>query len=235
MNPSSDSPVYAFLKNPSMVDFPGHLAGVFFVTGCNFHCGFCHNAVLMGRRQQGIGWTRLDAACRQFLENWADAAVITGGEPTLDPGLTGLIEWFRKFGWSVKLDTNGSRPDVLRECLPRLDYVAMDIKAGPTRYAALTGWTDLAGIAESIALIKDRAYGYEFRTTVIESIHDDEQMEEIGRLVHGATRFVLQPFVPREGLPDPEFSKIPRTSPDTLERMRCIMRPHAAEVLVRGS
>ena len=234
MNASSDSPVYAYLKNPSMVDFPGHLAGVFFISGCNFRCGFCHNAALMGRRQQSLSWIGLDSVCRKLRENWADAAVITGGEPTLDERLPDLIRRFRDSGWAVKMDTNGSKPDVLRACLPLLDYVAMDIKAGASKYADLTGWIDLATILESIALIRTQARDYEFRTTIVEPLHDDEQMREIGEMIGGARRYVIQPFVPREGLPRAEFETVPRTSPDALERIGRLMQPCAAQVLIRG-
>lgn len=234
MEPGSDSPVYAFLKNPSMVDFTGRLAVVLFISGCNFRCGFCHNPDLMRRKQKGLPWARLRDACTGFRSHWVNAAVITGGEPTLDPDLPELIRFLRSFGWAVKLDTNGSRPDVLRACLPELDYVAMDIKAALNSYPALTGHAQTADIEASISLIKSEASAYEFRTTIIEPVHTDEEMKGIGALVAGAKRYVIQPFVPQPNLPDPGLSDIPRTSPDRLRDIARLMGPFVKELAVRG-
>jgi pyruvate formate lyase activating enzyme len=163
-----------------------------------------------------------------------DAAVITGGEPTLRADLPDLIQFFRKSGWAVKLDTNGSRPGVLRECLPLLDYVAMDIKAGLGGYPELCGFEDVARIRESVEAIKGGAKDYEFRTTVIASFHTDEQMREIGELIRGARRYVLQPFLPKEQLPDAELRALPRTQESRLLALRDLLAGCAAEILVRG-
>ena len=88
-----DSPVYAVLEKPSMIDFPGSLCGVFFLSGCNFSCGFCHNATLMGTKQAGLTWERLDEICKKFKADWVDAVCITGGEPTLSADLVKLIRF----------------------------------------------------------------------------------------------------------------------------------------------
>jgi pyruvate formate lyase activating enzyme len=232
---SAQSPVYSFLDRPSMVDYDGHLAAVFFVSGCNFRCGFCHNAALLGAPRIGLDWERLAAACTRFRDGWVDAAVITGGEPTLHDGLAPLVAFFRRLGWTVKLDTNGSRPDVLERCLPELGCVAMDIKAGLDAYPAVTGFADTASIARSVDLLRTRAPDVEFRTTVIETIHDDAQMRAIGELIAGARRYALQPFVPRADLPDSRLRAAPRTSPDRLEALRALMQPYCREVVVRGA
>jgi pyruvate formate lyase activating enzyme len=162
------------------------------------------------------------------------AAVITGGEPTLCEDLPDLVGCFRERGWAVKLDTNGSRPDVLRPLLPKLDYVAMDVKAGPDRHAELTGFSDVERIRESIALIRESGVAHEFRTTLIEPFHDDEQLEQIAAMVAGARRYVLQPFVPREEMPDPGYRALLRTAPDRLAEAQRLMDGCADEVLVRG-
>jgi pyruvate formate lyase activating enzyme len=227
------SPVYAFQRNPSLVDFTGHLAAMFFISGCNFRCGFCHNAELVPRRD-GMHWARLETACMRFCSDWVTAAVISGGEPTLDPGLPDLIRFFKRFGWAVKLDTNGSRPDVLRACLPLVDYVAMDIKTAPDAYAGLTGFGNAAAIAESIALVKAHAADYEFRTTVIDGHHDAARLDAVAALVRGARRYVLQPFVPRETCLDPRFRAQARTSADRLRAVQAHFAPHVAEVLARA-
>ena len=235
MKASVDSPVYGFLKNPSLVDYPNRYAAVFFVSGCNFRCGFCHNPELLEAKSRRIGWDRLAETCRAFSENWVNGAVITGGEPTLAPGLPDLIEFFKGLGWAVKLDTNGWNAAVLEACLPILDYTAMDVKADRAGYEELTGFADVERIAESVAVIKDQAADHEFRTTIIQDFHTDGRMRGIGSLIEGARRYVMQPFVPREGLPDPAFESMARTSPDRMRELEGLMRPYAREVCVRGA
>ena len=231
---ASLSPVYAYLRRPSLVDFRSHLAAVFFVSGCNFRCGFCHNAALLGQPRPGMPWSRLAEACTRFRDNWVDAAVITGGEPTLAGELTALIQFLKGFGWAVKLDTNGSNPDIVRRCLPLVDYVAMDVKAGPSRYAELTGCPDTESIRASVRLIMQEARDYEFRTTLIDPFHDDDQVHEIGSLLNGARRAVLQPFVPKEDLPNPGLRALSRTSPDRLREARDLLRGCAQHVTILG-
>ena len=228
------SPVYGHLRNPSMVDFAGHMSAVFFVSGCNFRCGFCHNADLMHQAETGLRWDYLEHVCQTFLANWVDGAVISGGEPTLSDALDRLIALFRRMGWAVKLDTNGSRPDVLRACMDRVDYVAMDIKAGLSGYPDLTGFEDTGRLRESVTLVQQNARDYEFRTTVIEPFHTDAQMHEIGSLIKGARRYVLQPFVPRDNLPDEALSAVPRTSQPRMQQLKEIMSAYADEISVRG-
>lgn len=239
MKRGSDEPggtsLYAFLKQPSMVDYPGRMAAVFFTTGCNFTCGYCHNPLLMRRRQVGLTWERLEAVCREFTDNWTTAAVITGGEPTHAPDLGEITAFFKKIGWLVKLDTNGSRPDVLGVHLSEVDYVAMDVKAGASRYRELTGFADVERILESIEVLKSGGTDYELRTTLIESFHDDAQLLEMAGMIRGAKRYVLQPFVPKEEMPDEEYRTLPRTSPSRLEEARDLMRDCAEEVLIRGA
>ncbi|MCU0857303.1 MAG: anaerobic ribonucleoside-triphosphate reductase activating protein [Pontiellaceae bacterium] len=230
-----ESPVYAFLERPSMIDYPGCLCGVFFTSGCNFSCGFCHNAALMGRKQCGLPWSRLDEICRKFKKEWVDAVCITGGEPTLAPDLIKLITFFRNFSFKIKLDSNGSRPDVLRECLPLVDYVAMDIKAGLSGYPELTGFTRTETIAESVKLILSSGTDHEFRTTVIEPFHTDAQMIEAGELIRGARRYCLQAFVPQDTLPDPRLRETRRTTPARLRQLEQLMKPYAEKIIIRGA
>jgi pyruvate formate lyase activating enzyme len=217
-----------------MVDFEGHLSAVFFVSGCNFRCGFCHNPSLRDASREGVGWDRLKEACSEFRENWVDAAVVSGGEPTLHAGLFDLIGFFRDFGWAVKLDTNGSCPETLGRCLTAVDYVAMDVKAAPAEYSGLTGYSATDNIAGSMDLIRRGARDYEFRTTVIECFHTDDQMRQIGEMIRGAKRYVLQPFVPRDNLPDRTLAALKRTPPERLDFLRDLMSDYAVEVLVRG-
>ena len=233
--PQGESPVYALLEKPSLIDYPGCLCGVFFISGCNFSCGFCHNALLMGKKQQGIPWSRLDEVCRKFKNEWVDAVCITGGEPTLAADLIQLIEFFRGYGFKIKLDSNGALPDVLKECLPLVDYIAMDIKAGLSGYPELVGFTRTEKIAESVKLIMSSGVDHEFRTTIIEPFHTDEQMIEAGELIKGARRYCIQPFIPKDNLPDLRLRETKRTTPARLRRIEQLMKPYAKEIIVRGA
>ena len=229
------SPVFGFRKQPSMVDFPGRMAAVFFTTGCNFHCGFCHNAGLLGEPRPGYPWERLRGVCSRFLDQWVDGAVITGGEPTLAPELPELVAFLKGVGFAVKVDSNGSRPEVLAQLLPDLAYVAMDVKCGLSSYPEFVKFPDTGKIAQSVDLLRGSGVPYEFRTTVVQSFHTDEEMRAIGRLINPARRYVLQPFVPRDDLPAPAFRREPRTPPDRLDYLGDFMRVFAAEVVVRGA
>lgn len=227
------SPVAAYLKQPTLVDFPGRLAAIFFLSGCNFRCGYCHNAALLAAHREGMTWERVEQACIHFRKHWADGVVITGGEPTLSPALPELIRRLKRHGFAIKLDTNGSRPDVLATVLAEVDYVALDIKCSQATYPRLTGFTEVELIAQSLALIRTHARAYELRTTLLEEFHSDADLHEVGQWIDGASRLVLQPFLPREDLPDPELRLRARTPPDRLRAAADILRPHVREIICR--
>jgi pyruvate formate lyase activating enzyme len=232
---TAESPVFGCLEKPSLVDFPDRMALVLFVSGCNFRCGFCHNAALLAERRRGLAWTRLEEICRRFRENWVDAAVISGGEPTLTEELDDLIRFLHGHGFAVKLDTNGSKPERLLALLSELEYVAMDVKCSLPRYAELTGFEQPQLVADSIAVIRDQAADYEFRTTVIEGFHNNAEMRAIAALIRPAKRYVLQPFIPRPEVNDPELRQRPRTSSERLQEIRALLGDCAEQVLVRGA
>jgi len=231
--PSSLSPVAAYLKQPTLVDFPGRLAAIFFLSGCNFRCGYCHNAALLAAHRAGMPWDRIEEACVQFRKHWADGVVITGGEPTLAPDLPELIRRLKRHGFAIKLDTNGSRPDILAAVLKDVDYVALDIKCSQATYPRLTGFAEVNRVAQSLDLLRTHARAYELRTTLLEDYHTDADLREVGRWIDGASRLVLQPFLPREDLPDPELRGRPRTSPDRLRAAADLLRPHVREIICR--
>jgi len=219
-----------------MVDYPKHFAAVFFISGCGFSCGFCHNAALMGKQQAGLSWDKLEAACSKFKKDWVNGVVITGGEPTSASNLVELIRFFKeRFGFDVKLDTNGSNPARLAECLPLVDYVAMDVKCGFSAYAQVAGFSNTGKIQESIDLIRAEAKDYEFRTTVIETVHTDEQIDEVKEIIDGSKRYALQAFIPRDELPDPTYRTLPRTTSARLHEIKDRMAGCAEEILLRGA
>jgi pyruvate formate lyase activating enzyme len=185
----------------TLSDFPGKVAAILFLRGCNFRCGYCHNPSLVNG---GSG----NGDCSESFFNLLnrrkgklEGVVITGGEPTIFGGVTSLIEKIKRMGYQVKLDTNGSCPGVLEVLFSRrlVDYVAMDIKGPPEKYSEIAGRpVEMADIRKSIRLIRDSGIDYEFRTTVVREQLSIEDLVECGRLIEGAKRYILQEFVARE-------------------------------------
>ena len=220
-----------------MIDFEGHLSFLVFLSGCNFRCGFCHNAALMAERQAGLSWKRVGDACIHLRQTaWITGVVISGGEPTLHAELPELIRFFKSQGLAVKLDTNGSQPGILEQLLPEVDAVAMDIKCRPDRYPDFVGWARPDAIRQSVQLLlrQDRVQ-VEFRTTVLPEIHTPEEMRAIGTLLTGARSYTLQPFHPRHDLPDPALRTRERTPKSLLLTLaEQLQREFALPVQVRG-
>ncbi len=231
------SPVYALLKKPSLIDFPGRMCRVLFVAGCNMNCFFCHNPELLQPKEVRIEWDRLRQVLRSSREQWVDSVCISGGEPTLHPQLPELIEQVKSLGFRVKLDTNGTSPAVLRQVLPQLDYVAMDYKAPLARYDQFSGCQsiDRDKIIESVSLIARSGIEYEFRTTVVEDWHSEDDMRAICRELSGARRYRIQGYVPpRHGDNGGNDFPARRTSMKTLRRYEQICREYFPDTLIRG-
>lgn len=234
--PDGISPVHAISRQASLVDFPDRMAALLFLQGCNFRCGFCHNPSLLspGTPDTALPWTTLKAHCDAFKHNWVDAVVVTGGEPTLHPDLPTLLQALKSWGFHIKLDTNGSCPDVLGRILPHVDYVAMDIKFAPEDYSGGCHFPHCGKIADSIDILKHGGIPYEFRTTILPQWHTPEKMEAIGRWIHGAPKYVLQAFVPRDGLLEEAYQSLPATSTDDLNALRRHVEPFVQQVQIRG-
>lgn len=190
--------IHGFQKT-TLLDFPGHVAAIVFVGGCNFRCPFCHNGLLV--LASGNQPRVVEEEILTYLEKRRgilEGVCISGGEPTLQKDLISFIKKLKAMDYFVKLDTNGYRPQVLEELLEEglLDYVAMDIKASPERYdiAADVSGLELEKILESIRLVKNSDIPYEFRTTAVKGLHRIEEFEEIGRLLSGCRAYYLQGF-----------------------------------------
>jgi len=202
----------ASIFSTTLIDYPGHVAALIFTAGCNYRCPFCHNSELVLpekiRALSLIPEADVFSVLKERQE-FLDGVVITGGEPAIQPDLARFVEQVRHLGFLVKLDTNGSRPDVLEPLLEAqlLDYVAMDLKGPPARYDKLAGVrVDLDAIERSIRLIIEQAPDYEFRTTVAPTM-TFQDIEATVALVAGAKRYILQQFVsPQEkDLVDPAW------------------------------
>ncbi len=223
------------LQKMTLLDFPGKVACTVFFDGCNFRCPFCHNSELLG-----VGFPPLmdDGELLAFLEKRKgvlDGVCITGGEPLLQKELPALLESIKNMGFLVKLDTNGSFPETLAELIDKglVDYVAMDIKNSPRRYAETIGKEryDLSKVEKSIALLLTGKVDYEFRTTVVAQLHDEESFREIGKWIQGAKRYFLQCFAPRDSVLQPGLDA---PSEADIHRYAEIARFYVPETGVRG-
>jgi pyruvate formate lyase activating enzyme len=210
------------LQKVSLIDYPGLISAIIFLQGCNFKCSYCHNPELVDSKlfQPCIK----ENAVLDFLntrQGKLDAVVITGGEPTIQDDLATFIKKIKKMEFAVKLDTNGSQPQIIKTLLEEklLDFIAMDIKAPLEKYKSIVRVpVNADSIKESIRLILKSNIPHEFRTTVVLSQLEENDILQIGKLITGANRYALQKFVPAKVLekkflkeksyPDEIFQKI---------------------------
>ena len=188
----------AGLQKLTLLDYPGKTACTLFTPGCNFRCPFCHNALLVTSPVTDFVSEGEFFAFLQKRKGILDGVCITGGEPTLQKDIIPFMKKIRAMGFLLKLDTNGYRPDVLKAVLDEglADYIAMDIKASPEKYAVTTGLADLdfSLIRESIDLIEKSGVSHEFRTTVTDDFHSENDFEKILSLFSADTPYYLQQF-----------------------------------------
>jgi pyruvate formate lyase activating enzyme len=188
----------------SLSDWDGRVSSVLFLPGCNLRCPFCYNKnlVLNPEEMPTIPQTRIEDYLKSN-RNWIDGVVVTGGEPTLHQDLPSLCEKLKEMGFPVKLDTNGTNPTVARTLIERglVDYVALDVKAPLTteKYSRASGvpaTSVIERIKETIQLLLEGGIEYEFRTTLVPSLHKIEDVEAICRTIAGCRKYVLQNFKP---------------------------------------
>jgi pyruvate formate lyase activating enzyme len=220
------------LQKFSLIDYPGKICAIVFTQGCNFTCVYCHNPELVYPDLFGTCIT--ESTVLKFLEKRRgrlDAVTVTGGEPLLQPEVVDFLFRLKSLGFLVKIDTNGSLPDVLSSLIHRrvVDYVAMDVKAPLDKYEALTHHSACRdSISESIRIIKESPLPYEFRTTVVRNFLTLNDILEIGNLIKGTHRYVLQKYVP---------SRSPRAHPDcqgTFTDDQFLAAQHSLEPLVQS-
>ena len=200
----------AGLQKMTLLDYPGKVACTVFLQGCNFRCPFCHNSSLLDKPEQNpISEEELLSFLKK-RQGLLDGVCITGGEPTLHKNLPELLRQIKDLGFSVKLDTNGYRPDVLKSLAAQglLDYVAMDIKNCPARYGETAGIAnpDMEKIEESMRFLMEGSLDYEFRTTVVQELHTPDDISAIGQWFRTLSpnnvvkKYFLQPYTHRDSV-----------------------------------
>ena len=225
----------------SLLDYPGKMACTVFTGHCNFRCPFCHNATLvLNPDSQPL---KKDEEVFELLKNRAgrlEGVAITGGEPTLNRDLPDFCKQVKDMGLSVKLDTNGSNPVMVKALIndKLIDYIAMDIKASPENYANAVGLKsfDMSPIFESVDLIMESglagSIGYEFRTTVVQGLHTEKDFTQIGKWLKGAKGYFLQGYRSSDDQLNPEgLSAVPL---ETMEHYREILLPNIPNTQLRG-
>ncbi len=218
----------------SFVDWDSKIAAVIFLPNCNFRCPFCHNVNLVSNpeKSETISFEQVEKQLKRH-RGWIDGVCITGGEPTLHADLPELCSNIKKMGFQVKLDTNGTNPTLLMELLKKglIDYVAMDIKAPLTvqKYSKACGIDVeklLGNVKESIKTLMESGINYEFRTTVVPTIHDIEDIKEICSSLVGCRKYVLQKFdvsLGKETL-NPEFMKLKTFTEEEMQNVLAVTK-----------
>ena len=224
------------LQKNSLIDFPGKLCCVVFTAGCNFHCPYCHNPELVKNPSGQYSESEIFDFLNQ-RKDWIDGVVISGGEPTLQKDLFSFCRKIKTMGFPVKLDTNGSHPEVIQQLMSDdlLDYIAMDIKTDPRRYEPVVAKKcDPELILESIRLIMNSHLPYEFKTTCVKPLIDEAIIDLITELIRNARRYALQRLHGEEML-KPEFFETEGGVIDEAEfiRLAALARDRVKECIVR--
>jgi len=222
----------------TLIDYPGKIAATVFTVGCSFRCPFCHNPELVLGSQLSVR-SNIEKDFFEFLKKRKEkleGICITGGEPTIHPDLIGFIEKIKKLGFFVKLDTNGSRPDILRNIIQKklVDFIAMDIKDSPEKYQKTSGGkADVERIKLSVKMIMNSGIPYEFRTTVVPGIHEEKDFEKIAKWIQGARAYYLQEYRETKIL-DPKLKKITKGKSVDLEKIRNKIQKNFVKFGIRG-
>ena len=229
------------LQKMTLLDYLGKVACTVFLQGCNFRCPFCHNSELLPHEGEELMSGEEFFAFLRARKGLLDGVCVSGGEPTLCPELEELLRGIKELGFAVKLDTNGARPDVLKKLVEGglVDYVAMDVKNSPARYAVTAGLPRMAldGVEESLKYLLSGAVEYELRTTVVEQLHDEESIKSMGEwllaLGEGkkAAKLFLQSFVDRDTV---VFSGLSAAEKERMTEYAGLLSPCAVEVIIRN-
>ncbi len=224
------------MQKMTLLDYPGYVACTLFTGGCNFRCPFCHNALLVLEIDEN--YTIPEEEVLAFLkkrQGLLDGVCVTGGEPLINKDIGEFLSKVKTLGFKIKLDTNGTNPALLKELVSQnlVDYVAVDIKNSPEKYAETVGLKsfDMSPVNETVNFLLSGAVDYEFRTTVTKQFHSVESMEEAARFIKGAKRYFLQNFVDSGNLIG---SGITGQSKEEMEKMLAVVKKYVPDSHLRG-
>ena len=218
------------LQKTTLIDFPGRIAATVFLCGCNFRCPWCYSSELVLPEKIKNQPKISEKEFFKFLKDrkeLLEGVVICGGEPTINRDLPDFIKKIKNSGFLVKLDTNGSNPQMLKSLIDGklIDYIAMDIKGPKEKYGEFTGRkADIKKIQKSIDILKEGKVAYEFRSTILPSLHTREDIIEMAKWIRGAKRYYLQNFRPEKTI-DPKFKKIKPYPQEFLLEIQKIISP----------
>ena len=220
----------------TLLDYPGYVACTLFTGGCNFRCPFCHNALLVLDLDEN--YTIPEEEVLAFLkkrQGLLDGVCVTGGEPLINKDIGDFLSKVKELGFKIKLDTNGTNPALLKELVSQklVDYVAVDIKNSPEKYAETVGLKsfDMSTINETVNFLMSGCVDYEFRTTVTKQFHTEKSMEEAARFIRGAKRYFLQNFVDSGNLIG---SGITGQSKEEMEKLLSVVKKYVPDSCLRG-
>ena len=237
------------IEKASLLDYPGKVCAVVFLADCNFRCPYCQNPDLINRPDELPNVSEQELFdLLKVRGKWLDAVCISGGEPCLHRGLPAFAKRIKELtqaqpasgfpekGFKVKLDTNGSNPHMVKQMLDEklVDYIAMDIKGPLDKYAEIAGVAvDIRKLEMSIDIIRNSGIDYEFRTTVLPKLLDEQDMIKIGKWLKGSRLFAIQQFRPMNTL-DPEYKQESSYSEEELERFKKLLETYFVKVELRA-
>ena len=219
----------------SALDYPEKIACTVFTHGCPFRCPFCHNAALVTEKEEAGVEEEEFFAFLAKRRGILDGVAVTGGEPLMQLHLADFLRRIKDMGYLVKLDTNGFYPDALQKCIDAslVDYIAMDIKNSPAKYAQSCGveTVDMEKIRRSIEIIKNSGLDYEFRTTAVKELHEDADFLAMGEMINGARKWYIQLFKDSGGL---ICSGLTAPGAEDMERWKTLAKAYGDIVELRG-
>ncbi len=227
--------IFGGFEKCTLVDYPGKVACMVYTIGCNFRCPYCHNPELV---DETVEVTYSESTILGFLDTrqgLLDGVVITGGEPTMHDELPAFMRRVKEKGFLVKLDTNGTNPNMLRQVIDEglVDYVAMDMKSPLETYSQTVARpADVEAIRESIDILLSSPIEYEFRTTIVKSLLSQEDLRRIGEAIRGARYYYLQKFVPTKIL-NPQFRRKVTYTDEEFEEFRNMMDDYVETCKIR--
>lgn len=223
------------LQGMSLIDYPKELSAIIFTAGCNFRCSYCHNPELVSGNTDVIKPDIIFDFLKSRIGKLS-AITITGGEPTLHSDLPVFIKEIKNMGYKVKLDTNGTNPDMLKQIINDkiIDYVAMDVKAPADKYKTVVGVdVNITNITRSINIIKESGIDYEFRTTIVKSQLTKDDIFAIAEMIKGARLYYLQRFRPSKTLNPSFMNEKTYTSKELKETAKIIRKDYGCNCYVR--